>query len=369
VFEPALSSAGQNPLRYALAVLAAIAALLLRKALAPLLGVHNPYHVAWLAIVFSAGYCGFWQSLLAVGVETIGVWYWFLPPTPSWRIADRSDIYGLLGFALFGSLLSILGETYRRTLVHNVEAEQRAHRARKLFETFMDNSPATAYLKDEDGRYVWTNLTNKTRFTPNFVGKTDFDLFPQSLAKQYREHDFVVMKEKKAHEFIENTIEADGEHTWLTVKFPVVDSDGRILLGGKSIDITERKRAEDAVVKARDELELRVEERTIELARAEAKFRGLLESAPDAMVVTDHDGKIVLLNSQTEKIFGYNRDELLGREVETLMPVRFHRKHLHHRSGFASEPRFRAMVPSYGRGFRAIRFAQGWSGISRGNQS
>jgi len=132
VFEPALSSAGQNALRYALAVLAAIAALLLRKALAPLLGVHNPYHVAWLAIVFSARYCGFWQSLLAVGVETIGVWYWLLPPTPSWRIADRSDIYGLLGFALFGSLLSILGETYRRTLVHNVEAEQRAHRARKL---------------------------------------------------------------------------------------------------------------------------------------------------------------------------------------------------------------------------------------------
>jgi PAS domain S-box-containing protein len=344
VFEPALSSdPGQNALRYALAVLAAIAALLLRKALVPFLGVHNPYHVAWLAIVFSAWYCGFWQSLLAVGVETIGAWYWLLPPTPSWRIADRSDIYGLLGFALFGSLLSILGETYRRTLVHNVAAEQRAHRARKLFETFMDNSPAMSYLKDEDGRYVWTNVTYKTRFTANFVGKTDFDLFPQSLAKQYREHDLVVMKEKKAHEFIENTIETDGEHTWLTVKFPVVDSDGRTLLAGKSIDITERKRAEDAVVKARDELELRVEERTIELARAEARFRGLLESAPDAMVVTDHAGKIVLLNSQTERIFGYKRDELLGREVEMLMPVRFRRKHLHHRTGFASEPRIRAM--------------------------
>ena len=115
VFEPALSSdPGQSALRYALAVLAAIAALPLRKALVPLLGVHNPYHVAWLAIVFSAWYCGFWQSLLAVAVETIGVWYWLLLPSPSWRIADRSDIYGLFGFALFGSLLSILGETYRR---------------------------------------------------------------------------------------------------------------------------------------------------------------------------------------------------------------------------------------------------------------
>jgi PAS domain S-box-containing protein len=249
----------------------------------------------------------------------------------------------LLGFALFGSLLSILGETYRRSLVHNVTAEQRAHRARKLFETFMDNSPATAYLKDEDGRYVWTNVTNKNRFTPNFVGKTDFDLFPQSLAKQYREHDLVVMKEKKAHEFIENTIEADGEHTWLTVKFTVVDSDGRTLLAGKSIDITERKRAEDAVVKARDELELRVEERTAELKRAEEKFRSLLESAPDAMIVTDQNGTILIVNSQTEKIFGYSRDELLGREIEMLMPSRFRPKHLNHRSEFASQPRFRAM--------------------------
>lgn len=344
VFEPALSSdPGQNALRYALAVLTAIAALLLRKALAPFLGVHNPYHVAWLAIVFSAWYCGFWQSLLTVTVETMGVWYWLLPPAASWRIADRGDVYGLVGFALFGSLLSVLGETYRRTLVHKLAAEQRAHRARKLFETFMDNSPATAYLKDEDGRYVWTNVTNKTRFSRNFVGKTDFELFPQPLAQQYREHDLVVMKEKKAHEFIENTMEADGEHIWLTVKFPVVDGDGRALLAGKSIDITERKRAEDAVAKARDELELRVEERTAELKRAEAKFRNLLESAPDAMIVTDQNGKILIVTSQTEKIFGYSRDELLGREIEMLMPARFRHKHLSHRSEFASQPRFRAM--------------------------
>ena len=72
-------------------------------------------------------------------------------------------------------------------------------------------------------------------------------------------------------------------------------------------------------------------------------FEPLLESAPDAMVVTDQEGKIVIVNSQTETIFGYQRDELLGRDVEVLMPARFRHRHLQHRNAFASEPRFRAM--------------------------
>jgi PAS domain S-box-containing protein len=75
----------------------------------------------------------------------------------------------------------------------------------------------------------------------------------------------------------------------------------------------------------------------------EAQFRGLLESAPDAMIVTDSTGKIVLVNSQTEKVFGYGREELLGQNVEMLMPERFRRTHVGHRENFASAPRTRAM--------------------------
>ena len=112
----------QSAWRYVLAIVPAIAALLLRKALVPLIGYSNPYHIAWLAVIFSAWYCGLWQSLLAVAIETLGVWYWFLPPFDSPRIPNRSDIYGMLGFVIFGLLLSMLGESFRRTISRKAEA-------------------------------------------------------------------------------------------------------------------------------------------------------------------------------------------------------------------------------------------------------
>jgi len=77
--------------------------------------------------------------------------------------------------------------------------------------------------------------------------------------------------------------------------------------------------------------------------RAEQKFRGLLESAPDAIVIVNGDGEIVLVNSQTERLFGYSRAELLGRNVEVLIPARYAIDHPHHRQAFSTAPRARSM--------------------------
>ena len=76
---------------------------------------------------------------------------------------------------------------------------------------------------------------------------------------------------------------------------------------------------------------------------AEDKFRALLESAPDAMVIVDQRGRIVLVNSRTEELFGYPRHELLGYSVEILIPERFHGQHLQHRASYFLDPRQRPM--------------------------
>ncbi len=77
--------------------------------------------------------------------------------------------------------------------------------------------------------------------------------------------------------------------------------------------------------------------------KAEGKFRALLESAPDAMVIVGRDGKIALVNSQTEKLFGYRREQLLGESVDVLVPLRYRHRHGEHRASYFTQPRARSM--------------------------
>ncbi|WUX58457.1 PAS domain S-box protein [Streptomyces sp. NBC_01431] len=76
---------------------------------------------------------------------------------------------------------------------------------------------------------------------------------------------------------------------------------------------------------------------------AEARFRALLEAAPDAIVIVDDAGTIQLVNAQTEALFGHQREELLGRQVEILVPQRFHHHHPTHRHGYVDNRRVRPM--------------------------
>jgi PAS domain S-box-containing protein len=79
------------------------------------------------------------------------------------------------------------------------------------------------------------------------------------------------------------------------------------------------------------------------LRASEARFRDLLESAPDAVLITDQQGQIQLVNAQAEVLFGYPREDLIGQKIEMLVPERYRGKHVLHRKGYVDEARTRPM--------------------------
>ncbi len=76
---------------------------------------------------------------------------------------------------------------------------------------------------------------------------------------------------------------------------------------------------------------------------SETYFRNLLESAPDAMIIIDEKGKIAVVNAQSERMFGYRRDDMLGQQIEMLLPERLRKRHRGHRASFAVDPKVRPM--------------------------
>ncbi|AMV17383.1 PAS domain-containing protein [Planctomyces sp. SH-PL14] len=173
------------------------------------------------------------------------------------------------------------------------------------FRLFMSRSPAAAYMKDRDGRYLFVNPVMERAFNrplSAWVGKTDFDLFPVAEAEQYRANDQRVLAAGAPIEVVEAATQEDGPHHYLSFKYPFLGGDGRVLLAGMSLDITRQKRAEDA------------------LRASEERFARFMQHLPGLAWVKDADGRYVFANDAAVKAFGTPRADLYGKTDAEVFP-------------------------------------------------
>jgi len=263
-------SSQHGAVRYIVAVLAAVAALLARKLLNPLLGSENPYHTMWLAVVFTAWYCGVAPSILAVLIGLTGIWYWFLPPYHSFALTSQKEMFGVLGFLIFSAVIVTLGESTRRVIQKREQAEEKLRKAQAELEDRVRERTADLERKSADlaEKAALLDLSNDAVLVKNAHGTISY--WNEGAERLYgwkrdealgrSPHQLLQTVFPIPLDEIQSADQWEGElqHTkrdssqivvasrWTTMR----DREGNVL-GWLEIntDITSRKRAEDAARK------------------------------------------------------------------------------------------------------------------------
>ncbi len=207
------------------------------------------------------------------------------------------------------------------TLRKNAEEELRESEAR--FRAMADTAPVMIWVSGADKLCTffnkgWLDFTGRTleeelgnRWAEG-VDREDLDRCVSTYENSFNARQPFTMEYRLRR--------SDGEYRWvLDTGTPRFAPDGAFLgYIGSCIDITERKLAEE-------------------------KFRLVLDAAPNAMIMVDSAGVISFANATAATVFGYPLSELIGRHIETLIPERFHDRHVGYRKGFFSQPSSRAM--------------------------
>lgn len=239
---------------YSLAIASVALAFLLRFLLDPWLGNESRYVVFVVAVAVTGLYAGLRPALLAAALGAGVAYFCFVPPRYRWGFAGRRDAVGFAVYLLAVVAVILLtsarisaAERAEHSLKSQMEAERRLLDAETLFRHFMDNSSVCSYLRDEHGRCVYANEAARRDFgfeaNPFESGQaTDTE------GSASREQDRTVLHAGRAMEFVD-TGGPGGARSWLTGKFPFVDRSGHKFVGGVSIEITDRVRAEELLRK------------------------------------------------------------------------------------------------------------------------
>ncbi|MEU0674024.1 SpoIIE family protein phosphatase [Streptomyces sp. NPDC006172] len=193
----------------------------------------------------------------------------------------------------------------RRTEVAHQRAQWQV-RQNQLLQAIMDHTPATVFVKDLEGRYLAVNTTfeESTRLPRRYVlGRRDQDVLPSEPARRARAADLDMLRGGGPVQRQERVMLPGGPRDVLTSLFPLRGPDGApYAVCGVVTDVTERVAAQH------------------EAERTNRRFLALLESGPDATLITNGHGTIVMANAQAEQVFGHPPADLVGTSVDDLVP-------------------------------------------------
>ncbi|HIK07480.1 MAG TPA: PAS domain S-box protein [Trichormus sp. M33_DOE_039] len=194
-----------------------------------------------------------------------------------------------------------------RDVTARKQAEAKLRETQEQLQAILDNSPAVIYLLDTQNRLLLVNHQYEKLFhttQDEIAGKSIYDVWPNHIADGFAVNNHLVIAGGNPIEVEEVVPQKDGLHTYISVKFPLKDSNGiPYAVCGISTDITDRKRAEK------------------QLRQSEEYFRLLVESIKDyAIYMLDPQGRVMSWNSGAECITGYKTTEIVGQNFASFFP-------------------------------------------------